>query len=213
MPPINASEIKPTKILDGDGYPPKEYFVDQFGITELQYKNFKELVEKNAGETEIDIFLKENPEVLANSLSFLQTGHQGAWVVSQQVIKPPTNSGGLKPDYVLGGKSSSGIEWYVIDLKGANGLNFSEKGNRTFFSPTTNMGVFQVLEYINYCAKMQSYMREGLSLVDFREPTGILIIGREKELSNDAKRRELRAAWNRLNDKLQVRTYDALLRP
>ena len=66
---------------------------------------------------------------------------------------------------------------------------------------------------MNYSTEMQSYMREGLGFVNFREPSGLLIIGREKELTESSRRMELRAAWNRLtNGNLHVRTYDALLR-
>ncbi len=196
-----------------EGWPPKKYFIDQHKVTPHQYEEFKALVEKGAGETEIDNFLRKNKEILSNALSFFRTGHNGSWIIPQQDIKPPTHEPGLKPDYIIGGKNSDGFTWWIIDLKGSDVPIFSKEGNRVFFSKTANMGVFQVLEYMNYSSKMQSYMREGLSLVDFRETSGLLIIGREKELNENSQRKELRAAWNRLtNGNLHVRTYDALLR-
>jgi hypothetical protein len=195
-----------------NGWPPKKYYVGQNKVTRKQFEEFKALIHKESGETEIDKFLKENLEVFSIALDFFKTGHHGAWIIPQQDIKPQTSDPGLKPDYIIGGKSSDGFGWWVLDLKGANEKIFSEKENRICFSNKTNMGIFQVLEYINYCAKMQSYMREVLSLNGFREPKGLLIIGRESEMEENNRKQELKAAWNRLSDKLQVRTYDAFLR-
>lgn len=194
------------------GWPPKKYYVGQNKVTRKQLEEFRTLINNGAGETEIDSFLKGNAEVFSISLDFFKTGHHGAWIISQQDIKPQTSEPGLKPDYIIGGKSSDGFGWWVIDLKGADDKIFADKGNRICFSNKANMGIFQVLEYINYCEKMQSYMREGLSLVGFSQPKGLLIIGRENEMLGSDRRRELKAAWNNLTDKLQVRTYDAFLR-
>lgn len=204
--------VKPILEEYPDGWPPKQYFVGQNKTTRKQLEEFRALINKGAGETEIDGFLKTNLEVFSIALDFFKTGHHGAWIIPQQDIKPQTSEPGLKPDYIIGGKSSDGFGWWVIDLKGADEKIFTDKGNRTCFSNKANMGIFQILEYINYCAKMQSYMREALSLVGFREPKGLLIIGRENEMLENSRRSELKAAWNNLSDKLQVRTYDAFLR-
>ena len=204
---------KAKRDISREGYPPEKYFVDQFNVTAEQYHQFKELLEKNAGETDIDAFLKKNLAILSNALRFFNTGHHGTWIIPQQEIKPPTDTPGLKPDYILGGRSSDGFQWWVIDLKGSNKSIFSESQYRTRFSLETNKGVFQVLQYMDYCAEMQAYLREGLSLTEFREPCGLLIIGKEKELNENPLRRKLKSAWNRISsEKLMVRTYDALLR-
>lgn len=209
-------EIKKVKHILEDypkDWPPKKYFIDQHKVTHHQYEEFKALVDKGAGEIEIDKFLRNNKEILSNALSFFRTGHHGSWIIPQQDIKPSTHEPGLRPDYLIGGKNSDGFTWGIIDLKSSDAKIFSKEGNRVFFSNIVNKGVFQVLEYMNYCSKMQTYMREGLNLVNFRETSGLLIIGREKELDENSQRKELRAAWNRLtNGNLCVRTYDALLR-
>jgi hypothetical protein len=208
-------ELKTAKTIQEDypeNWPPKDYFVNQNDVTRKQLEELKSLIYSDAGETDIDKFLKQNPEVLSNSLDFLRTGHHGSWIISKQVIKPPTTVPGLIPDLIIGGKSSDGFEWCVIDLKGANESIFTETGNRVYFNSTTNMGIFQILEYIDYCAKTQVYMRDILSLVGFREPKGLLLIGREKEMENNIRRQELKLAWNSISTKIQVRTYDFLIR-
>lgn len=202
-------------ILDDypEDFPPKKYFIDQHWVTQQQFEEFKSLIEDGAGEREIDRFIKKNLSILSTALSFFRTGHHGSWIIPQQDIKPSTEYPGLKPDYLIGGKNSDGFSWSVIDLKGAGAPIFSTKGKRVHFSTETNKGVFQVLEYMSYCSRYQSFMRESLKLVNLTQPMGILIIGRECELLDDRRRMDLRADWNRLtNGNLHVRTYDALLR-
>ena len=101
-------------------WPPKKYFVDQHDTTRKQLDEFRELVDRNAGETEIDKFIKNNTTILAVCLSFFSTGHHGAWIIPQQEIKPPSDEPGLIPDYIVGGQSSGGFSWWLIDLKGAD---------------------------------------------------------------------------------------------
>ncbi|MDY6872819.1 MAG: DUF4263 domain-containing protein [Chloroflexota bacterium] len=193
--------------------PPIEYLVEQHSLLQSQYLGFKSLIEKDAGETEIDNYIKDNKAVLANALNLFQTGHQGAWILPQQMVKPPSLTPGQKPDFIVGGRNSDGINWFIIDLKGANENIFVENGPRIYLSSTANKGVFQVLDYINECSRSQEYLRDRFDLTDFREPQGLLILGRERELINNDRRRDLKAAWNRTtNGKLQIRTYDALLR-
>jgi len=195
-------------------WPPKEYFVSEHKVTKVQLEEFRKLVNNSADETAIDRFLRNNLEVLVNALSFVSTGHHGAWVVPQQIIRPPQGDviHGLIPDYLVGGKNSDGFNWFVLELKGANEKIFTKSKGRLIFSNTTHKGVFQLLEYIDYCSEAQSYLRDSLHLARFREPRGILLIGREDELIYDEYREHLKSAWNRLARNLEVRTYDSLLR-
>jgi hypothetical protein len=50
-----------------------------------------------------------------------------------------------------------------------------------------------------------------MKLAGFREPRGVLMIGTEEE-TEDEKVREFKGAWNRANQKLQIRSYSSLLR-
>ena len=56
-------------------------------------------------------------------------------------------------------------------------------------------------------------LRDEFKLNDFREPHGLILIGREGELQDDPQKKKLRAHWNRLFDgKIEIRTFDSLLR-
>ena len=102
-------KFEPAKNFSDDypvGWPSKKYFVNQHNVTRRQLEEFRALVEKDTGETEIDKYLRENLEILSIALSFFSTGHQGAWIIPQQEIKPPTHEPGLKPDYLIGGNNS-----------------------------------------------------------------------------------------------------------
>lgn len=141
-------------------------------------------------------------------------GHHASWIVPQQVIRPPQPEviPGLKPDYILGGKSSDGFMWYVVELKAHNDNIFSVTNGNISLSSSANRGIIQLLEYIDYCAETQGYLRDTLHLTRFREPTGILLIGNEAEIEKDNRKQQLKAAWNKNSAKLQIRTYDALVR-
>ena len=134
------------------------------------------------------------------------------WIVSQQQIRPKTLTHGLKPDYLIGGKSSSGITWHVLELKSPRDTLFvrTSKG-RLKFSETAHEGVFQLLEYIDFCASQQAYLRDALGLKGFREPTGLLVIGRQSEFE-ESDHQDMKAAWQRLTGgRLIFTTFDALL--
>ncbi len=71
-----------------------------------------------------------------------------------------------------------------------------------------------MLSYIDYCSEIQSTLRDQFHLRGFREPKGMLLIGRDKELDDDERKQKLKSAWNRVTKtSLEIRTYDALLRP
>jgi len=199
----------------GPFVPPEEYLVPQRSVSEAEVRTLSDLVERGVSETEIDRFLRASPPLLVSALALINTGHHGSWVVPQQVIRPPQGSvqSGLKPDFIVGGKSSDGFAWFVVELKGPGDAIFSEASSRLLLSRPANMGVIQLLEYIDYCSQAQAYLRDTLHLIDFREPRGLLLIGRETELAGDRRRQALKAAWNRVaGDRLQIRTYSALVR-
>ncbi len=198
-----------------DGWPPEEFFVSHTSVTRKQLDQFELLLENNASETELDKFLRNNPSVLANSLRPLSTGHHGVWVISQQTIRPSMSAThkGLIPDFIVGGRNSGGFSWFVMELKGADREMLNEKNNYLYFSPTANHAIGQVIEYIDYCASAQSFLRDTMHLTEFREPKGLIIIGRQSEFSKNARREKFKSAWNRfMGHKIEIRTYDAILR-
>lgn len=184
--------------------------------TKEQLNILEELIDRKASETEIHNFLAENRELFSFALYAYQTGHHGSIVLSKQNIKPyihSTDSKGLIPDFLVGGDSSNGFEWWVIELKGINEKIFkTDSNNSVSFSSTMNKGIFQLLEYIDFCSENQTMLRDTFKLPNFREPSGLIIIGSEDEFI-DERLQKLKSAWNRLlPKKLEIRTYNWLLR-
>jgi hypothetical protein len=197
-----------------DDWPPRRFHTWPGNVSRAQVTGLAALVGRSAGETELDRFLRANPEVLSAVLWFLRTGHHGAWVVPQQEIRPPQQGElhGLKPDLIVGGNNSDGFTWAVVELKGADARVFRSSRGRLAFTSDTNQAVFQLLEYLDYASGAQSYLRENLRLKDFRQPQGVLLVGRENEFEEPARQR-MKAAWNReFGTRIQLRSYDALLR-
>ena len=197
-----------------DDFPPQEFWIDP-KLEKNNVDKFHELVQRSSGEREIDTFLKENTHILATLMNFTQFGHHGTWVIPQQQIRPPQSvkQKGMKPDYIVGVKGSDGYRWFVVELKGADQNIFTEKNGNIVFSNIVNNGICQLLGYIDYCSSAQAYLRDSLNLNGFREPNGFLIVGRERELLDDPRKQDMKAAWNRItSNRLQIRTYDAFLR-
>jgi hypothetical protein len=181
-------------------------------VSVQQYQTFSKLVERAAGETEIENYLRKNHEVLSMAIDMFSTGHHMSWIFPKEQIRPPSGSvGGLIPDYLLAGASSNGVEWFVLELKGADKAAFAKRGKRVELTMDANEGICQLLNYIDRSSRDQAYLRDGLELIGFREPRGILLIGTENE-SDDMQVRDFKAAWNRTNLKLQIRSYNSLLR-
>lgn len=133
-------------------FPPQEFYQGQSKITLDQLIGLRELVEHRSGEKKIDQFIRENPTVLTAALRFATTGHHAAWVLSQQMIRPKlaASQPGLIPDFIIGGRSSDGFEWWVVELKGADAKLFSRKNGYLYLSYSLNKGVCQLLTYIDY---------------------------------------------------------------
>jgi hypothetical protein len=197
------------------GRPLEELFVSYSSVTRTQLEQFEFLLDKNSSETELDKFLRDNPSVLVNSLRALKTGYDGAWVISQQLIRSSMSAieNGLIPDFIVGGCNSCGFGWFVLELKGADQQMLTESNNYLYFSSTVNRAIGQVVEYIDYCASAQSFLRDSLCLTDFTRPKGLIIVGRESEFSDDPRREKFKSAWNRLmGHTIEMITYDAILR-
>ncbi len=67
------------------------------------------------------------------------------------------------------------------------------------------------MEYIDAASRSQSYLRDELGLKGFREPRGVLLIGTETE-SADPAVMDFKGAWNRMNTRVQIKSYTSLLR-
>jgi hypothetical protein len=194
---------------------PEELFVFYSSVTRKQLEQFEFLLDKNSSETELDKFLRDNPSVLVNSLRTLKTGYDGAWVISQQLIRSSTSAieNGLIPDFIVGGCNTCCFSWFVLELKGADQQILTESNNYLYFSSTLNMAIGQVVEYIDYCESAQSFLRGSIGLTDFIRPKGLIVVGRESEFSDDPRREKFKSSWNRLmGHRIEITTYDEVLR-
>jgi len=193
-------------------WPPKENRVYQHDVTPEHYEGFAALLELRAGERSIEQYLAKNREVLSMAIWMFATGHHMSWLFPKTEIRPAIGSaGGLIPDYLMAGANSDGVSWFVLELKGADKNAFVKDGKRIYLSSDTNKGICQLMNYLDYCARDQAYLRDGLELVGMREPRGILLIGTEEE-TEDPQMQAFKQAWNRMNPRLQIRSYHALLR-
>ena len=134
-------------------------------------------------EREIEKFFGENSEVLSMAILMFSTGHHMSWIFPKEQIRPASADpvGGLIPDYLMAGAASDGVQWFVLELKGADKLAFSKEGKRVSLSADANKGICQLLNYIDVSSRDQAYLRDGLELTGFREPQGILLIGTHDE--------------------------------
>ena len=173
----------------------------------------RRLVEANASETELDHFIRGEPNLLSSLLHFACTGHYGGMVYSQQTIRPSVSGvqPGLVPDYLISGESSDGTSWWVLELKGPGEQIFSGRGRTLRLSDTANKGLLQIHQYIDFCTEHQSTLREALLLKNFSKPMGILLIGRESELL-DPQRQQMKRSLGGRTAPIQIRTWDSLLR-
>ena len=175
--------------------------------------DLKALIEVGALERDVEAFFNENPPALALALTFFQTGHHASWIIPKRTIRARLSdtSPGLIPDYLIAGANSDGVTWWVMEVKGPGARIFGGADSAKTLSSEANRGILQLLEYIDVCAENQAYLRDQAGLKGLREPKGLILIGTDAEL-NDIRNRKLRAAWNRVNPSLQIRTYSALIR-
>jgi len=195
-----------------DNWPDKKNFVNPHNVTKKQYLAFKDLIAQSPSETEIELFLKNNKELLALITFLFSTGHHASFLFPKQHLRMAScNIGGKIPDYVVAGANSDGVSWYVLELKGANEKAFISNGKRVHLSSVANKGVCQLIEYIDVSTRSQSYLRDEIGLKGYREPKGILLIGTGAE-SDNKQVREFKGAWNRMNNHIQIYSYNRLLR-
>ncbi|MDQ6982404.1 MAG: DUF4263 domain-containing protein [Mariprofundus sp.] len=196
-----------------DNWPPIEHYVHESGITHAMVDGLEQLIEDCSPETAIDTYISENPVLLTALLDFNNTGHHAAWVVPKKKIRPKISREipGLIPDFLVGGKNSFGITWYVVELKGAEHKLFTSSGKKLYLSGTANMGLCQVLEYMHFCNISQSMLRETMKLSELSYAEGFLFIGRSRETEKQ-RPKDLKASINKMNQNLQIRSYDSLVR-
>lgn len=198
-----------------DKWPKKENSTIWYDdVTQEQCTGFESLINAKAGERAIEKYFSNNKEVLELTVQMFPTGNHMSWIFPKKQIRAASSdpTGGLIPDYLLAGASSGGVEWFMLELKGADKRAFAKAGKRVWLSADANKGVCQLLNYIDWASHDQAYLRDSLGLTGFREPKGVLLIGTDEETEDDSQLRNFKGAWNNLSTRLQIRSYSALLR-
>jgi len=211
---MKLSEISeiPLEQLYPEDWPPFEYYIHESSLQPTVVEGLRELVARNAGEREIDTYISKHRVLLTALLDFKNTGHHAAWVIPKKAVRSKVSNEvpGLIPDFLVGGKNSYGITWYVVELKGAEHCLFTKSGGSLYLSTTANRGLCQALEYMHFCNTRQTYLRDTLKLYGFTSADAFIFIGRESETVSP-REKALKSAINS-NPRLQIRSYDALLR-
>jgi len=146
--------------------------------------------------------LEKFPELLAQ----LVLGNHGAFVIPQKRL-----GGAFIPDFVVGGVTSLGFRWVLVELESPS-ANFAIQDGQG--SHQLRKGVNQVHDWRswleeNLATARASKTNHGLGLPGIRsDAEGLVLIGREDGSSTS------NALRNRLssNDRIEVRTYDWLTR-
>lgn len=199
------------------GYPPQEFATHTKLLEEKEVNELEILLNKNASEAELHTFIEANKTLSAVLLFHTQTGNHNTWVVSKQALRAKIiaqNIRGLIPDFIVCGKNSDGLSYWVVEIKSPNESLFTaNNANEIYFSSEVNKGICQLIEYVDFCNEQQALLRDLYKFEGIREPNGLLIVGRESELEKDQRRQKMKHAWNRIvGTKLEIHTYDWLLR-
>lgn len=199
------------KIDESKFMPPSEYKTHPNWAKQKNIKELIKLIEKNSSETIIDNYISSHPELLSFIISYYSTGHHHTWVIPKKVIKTKIspNDKGLVPDYIIGGQSTSGKEWFILELKGADTKWFIEKQGSIYFTNTINKGIHQLIEYLDHCDTYQSKFRDEHKLLDFKQPKAILIAGRRSEFLSNSRKQAIKKTWGLLlGNRLEIITFD-----
>lgn len=179
-----------------------EYFVWWDRITKQQLEQLDCVLESATKESNMQIFLQENPFFLIQHLG----GGHGRWVIPQKRLGAE-----FVPDFIVGERHSFGFEWEVIEIESPLAQLFTKAGNP---SSTLNHAIRQIMDWRAWLKRNQNYASQrkeanGLGLTDIDCNTrGLIVIGRRNAVS--PKTNELRRQLC-LDSNIEIHTYDWLV--
>jgi hypothetical protein len=180
----------------------RRWHVDERALTAHDVDRLRGVVNTAEDEAPIQMFLQENPHVLAALL----TGAQGRW------IRPQVKLGArYVADFFIADADSWGIRWLLIELESPRVRALKRNGE---WAKEARHAQHQIQQWQHYIAENPDPVRkptedEGLGLVDIEAgvPALILISRRDLVASDPA---WLRRAL-RLNSGVEMHTYDWLI--
>jgi hypothetical protein len=117
-------------------WPRKENHAIQHDVSVKQYKAFSRLINRAAGETDIEAFLRKNHEVLSMTINMFSTGHHMSWIFPKEQIRPPSGPvGGLIPDYLLAGPAVMALNGLCLNSKVQTNMHSQSEVSVYLFPP------------------------------------------------------------------------------
>lgn len=153
-------------------------------------------------EEKMQAALEAHPSLLGN----LITGNHGCFVISQKSL-----GGKFQPDFLVGGVTSVGFRWLLVELESPSADLTIKDGQA---SQQVRKGIKQILEWREWISENLASARapkssHGLGLPGIRsDAEGLVIVSRDRKLSDGNR---LRAQILR-DSNIEIRTYDWLLR-
>jgi hypothetical protein len=173
-------------------------------ITSEDIAAYEAVLETALDERPLQRHLATNPMLLVQHLG----GGHGRWVLSQKRLGSE-----YVTDFIIGERSSSGVEWQFVELQSPKANLFVPSTGR--LGPQLDEGIRQIEDWRRWLDDNRDYARRprsrnGLGLEDASgADPGLLIIGREMDL-NDHDRQRRRQLGDRYN--IRIHTYDWLVR-
>lgn len=159
-------------------------------------------------EEALQVCLTKHPYLIQYALP--ESGHHGTWAFPKQMIRTTgaDRSSGLIPDFLVAGRSSLGIRWFVVELKRPEFQFSNNKGDA--LSREANKAVDQCHRYLEHFSNYIETVRTNAQLPDIVQPRGaILIMGRSTEETEG--QRAVRSRFCTQNPKIVVVSYDRIL--
>jgi len=156
---------------------------------EEKAKEFEALLETSIKEEELQVFLKDNPLLL----------HPIAQVIPKQKLGAE-----FVTDFVLVSTSDQGPVYHFVEIEKA-GHRVLNKDNQ--FSAATSHAIKQIRDWDIWLDSNKTYLKQ--TLPGLESPKFLIIIGRGKDMDNDA-RAHLRS-YNRDSKNVELLTYDDVI--
>jgi hypothetical protein len=177
--------------------------VDPNRIDRKEISNLVSKVSSNSKVIEIKGLFDLNISLCAY---FLNTyiKYDEIYLLSTNLISNPDN----RPDYICACyHERKGISWYAVIFAGSQEQTWDEEMQLTSIAKSA-------FDRLNYCTSNLEKILIDNQLAERVKPDriqGILIIGQEKEFSQDRKKQERKRDINK-NSPIKLRTYGAFLR-
>lgn len=183
--------------------PLRDFFVWWDGIGETEVEAYRAVLTEAADERPLQRHFSEVPRLLVQHLH----GGHGRWVIPQKRLGAE-----FVPDFVIGERYSGGLDWILVELQSPKEKLFLSKGRMT---EHLDEGIRQILEWRRWLNANRDYARrsrddDGLGLTGIDgQSEGLLLIGREVDLSEEDRRRRKQLAYDH---RIKIRTYDWVIR-